>query len=215
LDPKTQVYLLGTVHISAIKSTANLTETIKSCSAMIEENPRRNHFFNKSNFLSEPLLLIGLEIYDKIFQLLLSIKSLFGLGKETDASSFNKLVDTVNPKIEKHFEFDIDINKEIKKFHKIYNYPLQALIILTIIYLSITLYHKEIVYEILLLITGLLVYFFYFVLSTFDYRNRLAINGAIELKNKGHMKIIMNYGKCHIKGIKQHLLHEGFEVFII
>jgi len=70
-------------------------------------------------------------------------------------------------------------------------------------------------HTILLLIIGSLGYFIYFVFSTFDYRNRLAVNGATELKNKGHTKIIMNDGKLHIKSIKQHLLHEGFEVFII
>ena len=216
MGTKTQVYLLGTLHISAVKPTKGLIKTIKSCSAMIEENPRRDHLFNKSNFLAEPLLLIGLGLYDEIITpLLLSIKSLFRYGKETDASSFNRLVNTVNPKIEKHFDFDIDVNKEIKKFHKIYNYPIQALIILTIIYLSIMLYHEEAVDMGLLFIIGFLLYFLYFVFSTINYRNCLAVKGAIELRNKGHTRIIMNYGKLHINGIKQYLLSEGFEVVII
>ncbi len=216
MSTESKVYLLGSIHLSEIKSTSKLKDTIKSSTAIIGENPRRNNVFNKTNFYLEPLLLSGLWLYDKItVPFLLRVKSLFGHGRGTDSTSLSKLLDSINPKIEKHYEFDIDINNEIKKFHKIYNYPLQILVVLFIIYLSKIQYQNKLTYVIMFSIIGVLLYFLYFVLSTFKYRNRLAVDGAIKLRHGGHQKIIINYGKLHINSIKTSLQKEGFDVELL
>ncbi len=210
---KSKVYLLGSIHISEIKSTSKLNEIIKSCTAMIGENPRRKNVFNKTNFYLEPLLLSWLWLYDEIITpFLLYVKFLFRYGRKTDSTSLSELLDSINPKIEKYYRFDIDIDKEIKKFHKVYNYPLQILVVLLIIYFSKLPSQNNIIYIILLVIIGLLLYFLYFLFFTFNYRNNLVVKGATELRCNGHLKIIINYGRLHMSNIKTSLQKEGFDV---
>ena len=210
---KNVAYLLGTIHYQKISTSNKLAKILKSCSAAIIENPERNNYFNKENLKIEPLTVIGLFLYDNII-----------LRDSTDSNSFKKLVNSVNKKLELHEEFDININKEIKNFHKWYNYILQIFNILILVCLALieTLWGVDFgfifiryIVVILLIIFTPLIYFGYFVVKTLDYRNKLAADGAVKIIKQGHKKIIIQYGYYHIKGIKKNLEKAGINVFII
>ncbi len=197
-------YIIGTTHLSDVKVTKELEDAIKNSTDRIIDSPSQSNLLTAKNILYEPIAIIGLLIYDAICIMA------FKILHTSDTTSMNKLIKRINPTIKSHYN-DVPVNELIGVFHKVYNYPIQIVIVVV----PILIYGYAVPYiGVISFIILCLFYFAYFVLMTLDYRNKTAAQNTLKLiKENG--RVLIQYGSLHRTGIKKYLEDNGIDVLNI
>ena len=203
------VKIFGRNHFKNYSDNKVLIKEIKNADLILVEGVSHNSLLTWENLKREPLTITSILLYYLIFRL----SSTFG---KNDIDSILSLLRKEGKKYNKDW-FLSDANSEdlIDYFYRPWHLPLQ--ISLLLIY-SILLYFLfgfsatfiEYIIVILFLLPGLI-----FVLLTISYRDDFPVQKVVQLSRKGTDKILILYGKNHIKDLKEKLNKLGIKAEII
>lgn len=200
------VNIFGRDHFKDYSDNKVLIKEIKNADLILVEGVSHNSLLTWENFKREPLIITFMLLY----YLLLRLSSTFG---KNDIDSIRLLLRREGKKFYKDWFFCDASGKDlIDYFYRSWHMPLQsalfliyAIILYFLIGVSATFVGYIIVIPIFL--PGLT-----FVVITMRYRNDFPIHEVIKLSKKGTNKILILYGKNHIKDLKEKLNKLGIKV---
>ncbi len=203
------VNIFGRDHFKDYSDNKVLIKEIKNADLILVEGVSHNSLLTWENFKREPLIITFMLLY----YLLLRLSSTFG---KNDIDSIRLLLRREGKKFYKDWFFcDASGNDLIDYFYRSWHMPLQsalfliyAIILYFLIGVSATFVGYIIV--ILFLLPGLI-----FVLLTISYRDDFPVQKVVQLSRKGTNKILILYGKNHIKDLKEKLNKLGIKAEII
>lgn len=203
------VKIFGRNHFKNYSDNKVLIKEIKNADLILVEGVSHNSLLTWENLKREPLTITSILLYYLIFRL----SSTFG---KNDIDSILSLLRKEGKKYNKDWFFcDASSKDLIDYFYRPWYLPLQ--ISLLLIY-SILLYFLfgfsatfvGYIIVILFLLPGLI-----FVLLTISYRDDFPVQKVVQLSRKGTDKILILYGKNHIKDLKEKLNKLGIKAEII
>ena len=203
------VNIFGRDHFKDYSDNKVLIKEIKNADLILVEGVSHNSLLTWENFKREPLIITFMLLY----YLLLRLSSTFG---KNDIDSIRLLLRREGKKFYKDWFFcDASGNDLIDYFYRSWHMPLQsalfliyAIILYFLIGVSATFVGYIIV--ILFLLPGLI-----FVLLTISYRDDFPVQKVVQLSRNGTNKILILYGKNHIKDLKEKLNKLGIKAEII
>ena len=203
------VNIFGRDHFKDYSDNKFLIKEIKNADLILVEGVSHNSLLTWENFKREPLIITFMLLY----YLLLRLSSTLG---KNDIDSIRLLLRREGKKFYKDWFFCDASGKDlIDYFYRPWYLPLQ--ISLLLIY-SILLYFLfgfsatfvGYIIVILILLPGLI-----FALLTISYRDNFPVQKVVQLSRKGTDKILILYGKNHIKDLKEKLNKLGIKAEII
>jgi hypothetical protein len=203
------ITIISSIHPKSLDKNPTISKAIKNADLILVEGVSHNSLLTWENFKREPLIITFMLLY----YLLLRLSSTFG---KNDIDSIRLLLRREGKKFYKDWFFCDASGKDlIDYFYRSWHMPLQsalfliyAIILYFLIGVSATFVGYVIVIPIFL--PGLT-----FVVITMRYRNDFPIHEVIKLSKKGTNKILILYGKNHIKDLKEKLNKLGIKAEII
>ncbi len=205
----TTVKIFGRVHFKNYSYNKVLIKEVKNADYILTEGVSHSDLLTWSNFNKEPLVVLFMALYYWVLKIL-SIK-----GKN-DINSIRFVLNKENKKYNKDWEFcDADGKELINHFYKLWHLPLQislfliySIMLYFLVGVSVTFIAYVVVIPIFL--AGLI-----FVISTIKYRNDFPVQKVKLLINKGMNKILILYGKNHVKDLEARIPKVSANVIIL
>ncbi|MFA5412448.1 MAG: hypothetical protein WC350_03845 [Candidatus Micrarchaeia archaeon] len=200
----TKVFLLGTSHISSLRTSFKEMLIREKIQAIFSEAVQIKGHFTFDNLILEPFFVIFSFIWLHLPISHQDSKSIFNLSKDSGIDYYDSI--------------DLSISDLVRISHAPMNYLTATLILIIIFYtLSIFFGSLNMLFPVLLLVVILLtsmVYSFFFVIrKTARSRNEAMVSKSVSIINeKSYDRVIFSCGIAHMSDISKRFKQLGYEV---